>query len=56
MQHIHKIIGSSSDEEYNNLMHEMEAYGAVDFWELSNIELSRRGYRNKTQKGVELAI
>ena len=56
MQHIHTIIGSSSDEEYHNLMHEMEASGAVDFLELSNIDLSRRRFRHKTRKGVELAI
>ena len=56
MHHIHTIIGSSSDDEYHNLMHEMEASGAVDFLELSNIDLSRRRFRHKTRMGVELAI
>ena len=56
IHHIHTIIGSYSDDEYHNLMHEMEASGAVDFLELSNIDLSRRRFRHKTRMGVELAI
>ena len=56
IHHIHTIIGSYSDDEYHNLIHEMEASGAVDFLELSNIDLSRRRFRHKTRMGVELAI
>ena len=56
MLHIHTIIGSSSDEKFHSLMHEMEASGAVDFLELSNTDLSRRRFRHKTRMGVELAI
>ena len=56
IHHIHTIIGSYSDDEYHNLIHEMEASGAVDFLELSNIDLSRRRFRHQTRMGVELAI
>tara|TARA_Y100000589_G_C27110985_1_gene612209 strand:+ start:767 stop:1237 length:471 start_codon:yes stop_codon:yes gene_type:complete len=56
VHHIHTIIGSYSDDEYHNLIHEMEASGAVDFLELSNIDLSRRRFRHTTRMGVELAI
>ena len=56
IHHIHTIIGSYSDDEYHNLIHEMEASGAVDFLELSNIDLSRRRFRHKTRMGVELTI
>ncbi len=56
IHHIHTIVGSSSDDEYHNLLHEMEASGSVDFLELSSIDLSRRRFRHKTQMGIELAI
>jgi len=56
VHHIHTIIGSYSDDEYHNLIHEMEASGTVDFLELSNIDLSRRRFRHKTRMGVELAV
>ena len=56
MLQYNSIIGAVSEEKFHNLVHEMEHRGKVDYIDISNSDLSRRRFRQKTRSGKEIAI
>ena len=56
MLQYNSIIGAVSEEKFHNLVHEMEHRGKVDYIDISNSDLSRRRFRQKTRSGKEIAV
>lgn len=56
MLKIDHIIGSVSDAELHDQIHDLEHAHAVDFLVLPRQDLSRRRFRSSTESGHEIAI
>ena len=53
---ITKILGSASDPEFTDLLHEISHEGILEHLEITQRDAQRRRFRGKTDRGTDCAI